>query len=182
MQVDKYIEFPWVLQMWCSCQWFCLCVQVKQKKPIFKFQSFPHCAHMEICSLICSCYFAELVTVCNSVSWAHLRPKYLALKLSVSDCSNPACSVCSACSFSRNWLMTKCWKHFSVLICVLPASISLHTTILFCWNQVLHNFHIHLWAHFSFKEQPFHLVSLLCDENNHFFFDIIAYVLTFFIF
>lgn len=37
--------------------------------------------------------FAELVTVCHSASWAHLRPKSSSLSSAVPDCNQPACSV-----------------------------------------------------------------------------------------
>lgn len=124
--------------------------------------------------------FAELVTVCNSASWGHLRPKYLALKLS-SFWLQQASLLCLQFLRIDSWQSAGNTFQFLFVCCLLPSpftspfsSVGTKFSIIFTVN----------YGHIFLSRSNLSIfVSLLCDENNHFCFDIIAYensVLAFF--
>lgn len=119
--------------------------------------------------------FAELVTVCNSASQAHLRPRSSCSENStVPDCNKPVCSVYSSpkVDFHDKVLETLFSAHLCADFPYLPSLHHPSVVTTGCSQQSLHLTIIVFFFFFQGTVLPI-LVSLsLCYEKNYFCFNI----------
>lgn len=106
--------------------------------------------------------FAELVIVCNSASWVHLRPKSSAPK-------SVQCLIAISLlgpQLSQSWLLQH-WKLYLVHVSVPPSS-PLPSLTHSCWDKLFSTIFTLNYEFFSFKEQFIVVFLLVCYKKNHF--------------